>query len=92
MNERVYESDIYSVNVTLTVMVTGSNSTHARKRVEELLKSRITQYIHPNDTQPNFKVIGVTGGLHFIGEPRRVVHVEGRSERSSEHTEETSKE
>ena len=81
MSEPTYEPNIFEVQIGGRILVTASNSRHALERVQTLLKDRITQYIHPEDTPPRYRVIGVVRHLHVVGEPKRRTIV-------SEHTEE----
>lgn len=77
--EKQYTPDIYKVVVTSTMLVTASNPDHAQERVKELLKSRITQYVHPDDDPPQFKVIAVIQGKYFVGHPTRLRIVDSHS-------------
>jgi hypothetical protein len=71
-----YETNIYEVRATVNIMIVASNPEHAKERLNVLLKDRITQYVHPDDTPPKFKVVGVVRDHHVLGDPKRKVIVE----------------
>ena len=71
-----YEPNIFEVEVKLKLLVTASNSEHAGERLGVLLHDRITQYIHPDDDPPKYKVVGVCRHHEIIGEPRRRTIIE----------------
>lgn len=58
--DKVYNPNIYEVDLSqVKLLVTASSEEHAIQRVLELLDNRITQYVHPDDVQPKFKVIAL---------------------------------
>jgi hypothetical protein len=93
MEDKHYDLNLFEVDVSLRMLITASNSKHAIQRVEELFKGRITQYVHPDDTPPKFKVIAVVRETRFLDVPKRktIIH-EGSTQRSSLHTKAESKE
>jgi len=80
--EKHYDPNLFEAEVKLKLLVTASNAAHAISRLRVLLDSRITQYVHPEDTQPQFKVIAVVTHKEIQGIPERKVIVEGRTEGS----------
>ena len=92
MEEKQYNPNLFEAELKLKLLVTASNSAHAIARLQVLLDSRITQYVHPEDTLPNYKVIAVVTEKEMMGIPERKVIVEGNTTGPSEHTEETSQE
>jgi hypothetical protein len=78
--EKHYDPNLFEVEVKLKLLVTASNAAHAISRLGVLLDSRITQYVHPEDTQPQFKVIAVVTQKEVLGIPERKVIVERHTE------------
>ena len=76
MGEKVYEPNIYEVKFEGTIMVVASNPAHAEERLKVLFNDRITQYTHPDDEPPKFKVVGVVRNVSIVGEPKRKTIVE----------------
>jgi hypothetical protein len=85
--EPTYEPNIFEVQIGGRILVTASNSRHALERVQTLLKDRITQYVHPEDTPPRYRVIGVVRHLHVVGEPKRRTIVSERTRGEESETE-----
>jgi hypothetical protein len=85
--EKSYDPNLFEVDVRLKLLVTASNPTHAIARVQVLLDSRITQYVHPEDAQPLYKVIALVEQKLITQPPTRKRIIERQSERSEKHDE-----
>lgn len=74
--DSTHETNIYEVDVNVRILIVGSNPAHAVARINELLHDRITQYTHPDDEPPKFKVIGVCRHHRVVHEPKRKTIIE----------------
>lgn len=54
-----YQPHIFDVRADLIVRVEAANEKHAKQKLENLFKDRITQYISPGEIRKDARVIGV---------------------------------
>jgi hypothetical protein len=75
MQQAEHETNIFEIRAEITLLVVGSNPQHAEERMNELFRDRITQYTHPDDERPKYKVIGVVRD-HKVNHIKRKVIIE----------------